>query len=410
VLRLLLLTPSELTRDPRARRAAASALARGFEVVGLCGRLGGGEAASLDGLPITRVGHERVARALRRAGAGGLTESKPLARELRGVFRIGRVVTLTAQLRAAARRLDRFDVVHANDFATLPAAWLTARANDARLVYDAHELYAQEEASMPAVYRAFVVALEGLLARRAHTVVTVSEPLARELAQELRLRRRPLVVLNAPPREEAGEPQPSDGPLRAVYQGAVAPGRPLEDLWAAAAAAEGVELTVRVAGADPEALRREVALRGLEGRVRVAEPVPPDRLVAALAGHDVGVIFNRPRSGHYQVALPNRLFEYMMAGLAVVAPGLAALAEIVEGEGVGVTYAPGSPAALGAALAELASDRERVAALGRRARERALERYNAEVESAVLARAWGLEPNAEGAAGEALQNPGVFRS
>jgi glycosyltransferase involved in cell wall biosynthesis len=392
--RLLLLTPSELTRDPRARRAAAAALARGFDVVGLCGRLGGGEAAPLDGVSVTRVGHERVARALRKAGAGGLTESRPLARELRGVFRVGRILTLTAQLLAAARRLGRFDVVHANDFATLPAGRLIARASDARLVYDAHELYAQEEAAMPSVYRAFVRAVEGVLARRADAVVTVSEPLARELDEQLRLRRRPLVVLNAPPREEVEEPPRRDGPLRAIYQGALAPGRPVEDLWSAVAAADGVELTVRVAGADPDELRRDVVLHSLEERVRIAEPVSPDHLVAALAGHDVGVIFNRPRAGHYQVALPNRLFEYMMAGLAVVCPRLAALAELVESEGVGVTYTPGSPQALGAALAELAADRERVAALGRRARERAFERYNAEVESGQLARAWGFEPGA----------------
>jgi glycogen synthase len=389
--RLLLLTPAELTRDPRARRAAASALARGFEVVGLCGRLGGAEAVSLDGVAVTRVGHERVARALRRTGAGGVGEPRPLARELRGLFRIGRVLTLTAQLRAAARRLGRFDVVHANDFPTLPAAWLTARASGARLVYDAHELYAEEEASMPAAYRLFIRALEGPLARRADAVVTVSPPLARELEQSLRLARPPLVVLNAPAREEVPAAARGDGPLRAVYQGALAPGRPLGDLFDAVESADAVELTIRVAGADGDELRRDVAARGLDGRVHVAEPVPPERLVAALAGHDVGVIFNRPRSGHYDVALPNRLFEYMMAGLAVVAPRLPAVTEIVEGEGVGVTYEPGSPAALGTALAELAADRERVAALGRRARERALDRYNAEVESAQLASAWGLE-------------------
>jgi glycogen synthase len=386
--RLLLLTPAELSRDPRARRAAAAALAHGLEVAGVCGRLGGGEAVSLYGVPIKRVGRELLARTLRHTGAGGLRESRPLTRELRGIFRIGRVVTLTAQLRAAARRLGHFDVVHANDFATLPAAWLTARASDARLVYDAHELYAQEEASMPATYRAFVRVLERRLARRADAVVTVSEPLARELAERLSLPRRPLVVLNAPAREDVDEPRRQDGPLRAIYQGAMAPGRPLEDLWSAVAAADGVELTVRVLGADPDRLRRDVELHGLDDRVRVAEPVAPDQLVAALAGHDVGVIFNRPRSGHYQVALPNRLFEYMMAGLAVVCPRLPALAEIVESEGVGVTYTPGSPKALGATLAELALDRERVLALGRRARERALERYNAEVESSVLVEAW----------------------
>src|SRR5947209_19842847 len=87
--RLLLLTPAELTRDPRARRAASAALARGLELVGVCGTLGGAEPASLDGIPVTRVGRERLASALRRRGAGGLRESRPLARELRGIFRIG---------------------------------------------------------------------------------------------------------------------------------------------------------------------------------------------------------------------------------------------------------------------------------------------------------------------------------
>jgi glycogen(starch) synthase len=398
--RLLLLTPAELTRDPRARRAAAAALARGLEVVGVCGTLGDAEPASLDGIPVTRVGRERLASALRRTGVGGLRESRPVARELRGIFRIGRIVTLTAQLRMAARRLGHFDIVHANDFATLPAAWLTARACGARLVYDAHELYAEEEASMPATYRAFVAVLERLLAGRADAVVTVSEPLARELAERLSLRRCPLVVLNAPAREDADTPLQREGPLRAIYQGAMAPGRPLEDLWSAIAAADGVELTVRVSGTDPDRLRREVALRGLDRRVQVAEPVPPDRLVAALAGQEVGVIFNRPRSRHYQLALPNRLFEYMMAGLAVVCPQLPALAEIVEGEGLGVTYTPGSPEALGRTLAALASDRERVVTLRTRARERALERYNAEVESAVLAEAWDSRSNSASSAPE----------
>ncbi|MDQ5821622.1 MAG: hypothetical protein M3540_09285, partial [Actinomycetota bacterium] len=54
--RLLLLTPSELTRDPRARRAAATARSRGIEVVGLSGRVSGEEPVPLDGVRIERVG------------------------------------------------------------------------------------------------------------------------------------------------------------------------------------------------------------------------------------------------------------------------------------------------------------------------------------------------------------------
>ena len=48
--RLLLITPAELSRDVRARRAAHAAAERDYEVVGLCGRISGEEPVPLDNL------------------------------------------------------------------------------------------------------------------------------------------------------------------------------------------------------------------------------------------------------------------------------------------------------------------------------------------------------------------------
>src|SRR5919202_1342231 len=321
--RLLLLAPNELTRDPRARRAAGAA-----------------------GAPRAR----------------GVGPSPPGG--------------------AAAPP----DVVHANDFDTLPAGWLVARRRGARLVYDAHELYADQEPGTPVVYRGLVRLLEGPLARRADAVVTVSEPIAEELERTLRLASRPLVALNCPPRVEVDPAPRGDGPLRAIYQGAMGPGRPLEDLLVAAEHAPEVELTLRVAGADPDALR--AAARHLPNVV-VAEPVPPDRLVEALAGFHVGLIINRPLTRNDELVFPNKLFEYLMAGLAVVVPRLPGMTPLVQGESVGLTYEPGRPEELGRALAALAGDRERLEGMRRRARGLALARYNAEAQREPLARALG---------------------
>jgi glycosyltransferase involved in cell wall biosynthesis len=91
-----------------------------------------------------------------------------------------------------------------------------------------------------------------------------------------------------------------------------------------------------------------------------------------------------------QLAMPNRLFEYMMAGLAIVCPRLPGVAPLVESERVGMTYEPGRPEALGAALTELARNGSRAAEMGAQARRLAMERYNAEAEAGVLADAWGL--------------------
>jgi len=89
-----------------------------------------------------------------------------------GFFRVARLLLLNARLARAAKRRGPFDVVHANDFDTLLAGRRAARPSNARLVYDAHEIYADQEPDAPALYRRFVRTLEGPLARRAAAVVT----------------------------------------------------------------------------------------------------------------------------------------------------------------------------------------------------------------------------------------------
>jgi glycosyltransferase involved in cell wall biosynthesis len=385
--RLILLTPGELTRDPRARRAACAGLTDGWEVVGVCPATGGAPAA-LDGIRVVRLGGDTLHSRLRSVGLGGGRPDTPLLRELRGIYRLLRLTRLTVGLVRAGRRFEHADVVHANDFDTLPAGSLLARAFKARLVYDAHELYTFQEADPPRLYVAAVRLLERMLARRADAVVTVSEPIARELQRLLGLARTPFVVLNCPALSKAIGRSVVGRPLHAVYQGAVGLGRSLDDLLDAAALADGVELTLRVVGADLDSLRSEVAARGLESRVHVREPVEPADLVDALWEFDVGVIATRPLSRNDELAVPNKLFEYLMAGLAIVVPRLSGLAEIVEREDVGLMFEPGSPTSLGQALTELGSSPDRVARLQERARELALGRFNAEAQRPALIEAW----------------------
>jgi glycosyltransferase involved in cell wall biosynthesis len=314
-----------------------------------------------------------------------MKRERALVREARGLYRLARLAKMTRGLYRTGRILGRFDVVHANDLDTLPAAWLLARASGARLVYDAHELYTDQEPDPPRLHRAVSRALEGALARRSDAVVTVSEPIADELQQQLRLRGAPVVVLNAPERDETEPPPHADGPLRAIYQGAMGPGRPLEDLLVAAEHAPGVQFTLRVAGADPDALRRTATRLP---NVEVVDPVAPTELVAALRGYDVGLIINRPVTRNDELVFPNKLFEYLMAGLAVAVPRLPGMTPLVEGEGVGVTYEPGKPDLLGEALVQLDADRPSLVGTKARARALALERFNAEISATTLASVW----------------------
>jgi glycosyltransferase involved in cell wall biosynthesis len=387
--RLLLLTASELTRDPRARRAAARAREAGIDVVGVSGRISGEPPAPLEGVHVVRVG---------RSGTPNPTweraqeqRSGAVRREVRGLFRLARLLLRTAGLARAARRQRPYGAVHANDLDTLPAGWLAARAAGARLVYDAHELYSEFEHDPPRLARRGALALERALARRADAVITVSPALAGELERRLGLRMRPLVVLNAPDVVPSGPPQPSPGGrLRVVYLGAFGTGRPLEDLLDAIAAADGVHLTIRVVRTSPDEIASAARARGVAERVEAAPPLPPGELVDGLRSYEVGIVFDRPATRNADVSLPNKLFEYLAAGLAVVVPRLSAMSELVEETGAGVVYDAGSTRALATALDELAADRELVETYRRRAREAAAGSLNAKAQSEALLAAWGI--------------------
>ena len=385
-MRLLLLTPAEITRDMRARRATAAARALGHDVVAACGRISGEPPVPLEGVRVARAG--RPGRAHRLWGLGAPPPRSRALREARGVLRLVRLLARTVGLVRAARPLGPAAVVHTNDLDTLPAGYLLARRWRARLVYDAHELYSEFEAPTPRLVRRLTLALEGALARRADAVVTVSDGIADELVSRLGLPARPSVVVNAPPRTERDLHRFDGGPLRAVYQGRLGPGRPLEDLLTAARA-DGVEVSLRIPLVDPDALRDTVAARGLDGRVKVLEPVPPEGVLDALSAFEVGLLFDRPQSRNSELSFPNKLFEYLMAGLAVVAPRLESLGPLLERERVGLTYEPGRPDELAAVLERLAADRALLLELRERARELALSRLNAEAAAETLAAAWG---------------------
>lgn len=384
--RLLVLTPGELTRDPRGRRSALAAAARGYEVVGICPETAD-EAIPLEDVRVVRVPGEKLTPRLNRLGLGGMERKPgPLLRELRGAFRLLRLARLSILTVREGRKLPAAEVVHAHEVDMLPAALLLRRGG--RLVYDAHEIYASAEPDPPRLYRGITTWLERVIARRADAVVTVSDAIAHELESSLGLRRRPAVTLNCPSVVADVSLASSPGRLRAIYQGAMGPGRLLGDLFAAAERATDTELTIRVSNLDLEQLRREVRERGLADRIVVLDPVSPTSLVEALAGYDVGLIINRPTSRNDELVFPNKLFEYMMAGLAVVVPALPTLAAFVDENAIGVTFPPGDAAALGEALGRLAADRPQVERMRRTARSLALERFNAELQEATLQRLW----------------------
>jgi len=86
----------------------------------------------------------------------------------------------------------------------------------------------------------------------------------------------------------------------------------------------------------------------------------------------------------YALSLGNKVFEYLMAGLPVVASDIASHAALAAETGVLAVCDPTSPAAIAAAIRSLLQDERRRQQLGAEARRWAETKYNAAPEMARL--------------------------
>ncbi len=293
----------------------------------------------------------------------------------------------------AARRV-RARVYHASDLFVLPALYAAARQHHGRLAYDARELYPHVFGTVGKPWASWVWArLEGFFAPRAHVVFTVNDSIADAMARRYAIT-RPTVLFNVPD----AAPVPVTDVLReqtgvlpgvpiVLYQGALFPHRGLPVLVDAMAQVPGAALVLMGEGPLRGALETQIKAGGLAGRAFVLDPVPPDGLLAVTASADVGAVTLDDACLSYRFALPNKLFEYLMARLPVAATDLPELRRVVEGHGVGLLSPPGDVAALSDTLTRLTSDSALRAACAARI-PRVFETYDPSEASARLTLAY----------------------
>jgi hypothetical protein len=98
---------------------------------------------------------------------------------------------------------------------------------------------------------------------------------------------------------------------------------------------------------------KRFAARLTPGRVTFREPVAPTEIVNTLRAYDVGFCIIQPTNYNYLMALPNKLFEFLAAGLAVCVGPSPVMAEVVNSYQCGVVAADFSPGAIADVLNRL---------------------------------------------------------
>jgi len=292
-----------------------------------------------------------------------------------------------------AVRSERAAVFHGNDLPTLPLTTWAARLHSGKALYDSHELWVGMSPEWTPFFNTIARWVERRYIRQMDAVVTVNDLIAEELRRQYRIP-LPTVVMNCP---ESVVPRPVDptDSIRAklglsretliiLYQGRYEPGRGLEELIESGRYLSRGVIILRGYGSNEDDLRERVARLGVPGRVFMVEPVPMADLVHAAAEADVGVVPYTAYSPGYYYASPNKLFEYMFAGLAIGVSNLPFLEKIVRDQDLGVVFDPTDPRHIAAQLNALVCHPTRLQACRENARRAARERFNWDHEGGKL--------------------------
>jgi len=260
----------------------------------------------------------------------------------------------------------RYDVVHAHDFNTLPLAARLAAAWGSRLVYDAHEWWSgRQRHGRPTPFeRLRERRTEAALVGRADAVLTVSEGISLRLARWTAARTPVAVVRNTFPRVPVPQPAEADGeagaaadamPRGVVYAGRIGGGRDLETVLGSAVPLRAAEsggaaaglATVLVGPVDESyAARLDLAGSGAELR----PTLDGDKVDEVLREVGISVVTLTDTCENHRLALPNKLFHAVRAGVPVVAADLPEIRRVVERYAIGELYRPGDPASYQAAV------------------------------------------------------------
>jgi glycosyltransferase involved in cell wall biosynthesis len=229
-----------------------------------------------------------------------------------------------------------FDIIHCHDLAPLPIAIALKLLSGRKIkvVYDAHEFEAEVN-GLKGIRKKSSCLVEKTLIRFVDATITVSNSIAEAYAKRYRIS-KPALVLNCPPRtivkknnkfrEKFGIPESK---MIFLYQGGLSHGRGIEMLLEAFQRIGQNRVVVILMGYGPleEKIKK---ISNQSSNIFLHPAVSPEELWEYTGSADIGVVAMKNTCLNHYYCLPNKFFEYAMAGLPILVNNLPEMRSLIE--------------------------------------------------------------------------------
>jgi len=253
----------------------------------------------------------------------------------------------------------KYDILVSNDLDTLLPNWLVSKLKRIPLIYDSHEYFT----GVPEIQnRPFVKlvwkSIEKSIFPHLKYIMTVSDSIAELYNTEYNI--RPITVRNCSrradgiisyTREKIGV---DPDHLLLILQGTgINMNRGGEELVDAVSQSEGVSLLVAGSGDMLDMLKRKVTDLCLNDRVKFIPKVSWEKLLCYTKSADAGVSLDMNTNINYEFSLPNKLFDYIVAGIPVIASDLPEIRKIIMDNKCGILISEVIPVNISSAIKKL---------------------------------------------------------
>lgn len=238
---------------------------------------------------------------------------------------------------------EKYDLIHANDWNALPVSAGAARICGSQIVFDAHE-YSFTEEGDKWLWRFLIVPFRAYLFAKYQdapgVMITVSRGIYdlyhRDFGWQME------IILNAPPYRKTEFRPVDSGRIKLVHHGAAVESRYLEDFIRLISLLDDrFELNFFLVPTQPKYLAhlKQLAANYEPGRINFFNPANPKDVVRRLTKFDIGIPLLAATQTTYYNSLPNKFFDFIMAGLAIAVSPLPMMEEIVRRHNIGILSA-----------------------------------------------------------------------
>jgi len=232
-----------------------------------------------------------------------------------------------------------FDIFHCNDLNTLPIGVISKLFlnKKAKIVYDAHE-HEVYRAGYTKMMQRISKLVEGILIKYVDKVITVSESIAKDYEKIYNIE-KPSLVLNTPFYQEINKKDifrkkfniPKEN-IIFIYQGGLSPKRGIIEFADIVKDMKNISYIIMGYGSLEEKIK-EISQKNCN--IYFHEAVPPEILLDYTSSADIGVCIEENICRSWDYALPNKMFEYLLAGLPIFVGGLSEMKNFVKKYDVG---------------------------------------------------------------------------